>query len=158
MKRPQQEEQVAFQNDDDEQDLSLSSGVKFNTNKTQFKNHTKNLPDIKKLAKDIEQNKLDKNRLAFELGQKFIQLLNDQTLVSNKGPKILDYEKQVCSQLFLLAQELNNSPNENEAAGSLVLETLFFKALLKQRDRLNELEYSLAEEVDKIKKHLKISE
>lgn len=156
--KKEESNRVAFQNNDDEKDLKLSSGVKFNTNKTQFKNPAKNLPDIKKLAQDIEQNKVDKNRLAFELGQNFIQLLNDKTLVNNKGPKSLEYEKQVCGQLFILAQQLNNSPNENEAAGSLVLETLFFKALLKQRDRLNELEYNLFEEINLIKKHLKISE
>jgi hypothetical protein len=49
-------------------------------------------------------------------------------------------------ELFNLAQEINNDPSELEAAGSAMLDTLFFKSLLILRDRLNKIEYSIANE------------
>jgi hypothetical protein len=45
--------------------------------------------------------------------------------------------------MLQLAIEINTDPNEQEGMGSLTWITLLFKTCLAQRDRLNEMEFTL---------------
>jgi|LauGreDrversion4_2_1035121.scaffolds.fasta_scaffold09046_8 hypothetical protein len=117
------------------------SGLKINNAKSRFNAKPDTKKDFEQKVKDAISDKVDRNKKALELGQKFLSLLHDRTLSSNKSVIQKDVEKQVCNDLFFLATAVNNDPNESEGAGSLVLDTLFFKSLLIVRDRLNEMDY-----------------
>jgi len=121
----------------------VKKSLKIDNSKSQFQTKPIDKESFDKKVKESISDKTDRNKKAFDLGQKFISILSDRTLVSNKGPIQKDLEKQICNDLFALAVAVNNDPSESEGAGSLVLDTLFFKSLLIMRDRLNELEYSL---------------
>jgi len=122
---------------------SVKKSLKIDNSKSQFQTKLVDRESFDKKVKESINDRSDRNKKAFDLGQKFILILSDKTLVSNKGPIQKDLEKQICNDLFTLAVAVNNDPSESEGAGSLVLDTLFFKSLLIMRDRLNELEYSL---------------
>jgi len=119
-----------------------NSGLKINNSKSRFQPKVDQKKEFEQKVKDSISEKTDRNKKALELGQKFLSLLHDKTLTLNKSIIQKDFEKQICNDLFLLATAVNNDPNEHEGAGSLVLDTLFFKSLLIIRDRLNDLEFS----------------
>jgi len=119
-----------------------NSGLKINNSKSRFQPKVDQKKEFEQKVKDSISEKTDRNKKALELGQKFLSLLHDKTLTLNKSIIQKDFEKQICNDLFLLATDGNNDPNEDEGAGSLVLDTLFFKSLLIIRDRLNDLEFS----------------
>lgn len=133
----------AFDKDNSENDLDSKKTLKINNSKSKFQSLGSSKKDFDSKVKEMVDDKNNRNKKAFELGQKFISMLSDKTLLSNKGPIQKDLEKQICNDLFALAVSVNNDPLESEGAGSLVLDTLFFKSLLIMRDRLNEIEFSL---------------
>lgn len=133
----------AFEDDYNSSEESPKKSLKINNSKSQFQPKIDSKKEFNSKVKEMLEDKNDRNRKAFELGQKFISILSDKTLNSNKGPIQKDLEKQICNDLFALAVSINNDPVEAEGAGSLVLDTLFFKSLLIMRDRLNDIEYSL---------------
>jgi hypothetical protein len=135
---------TAFEDEDAEpKPEAPKKGLKIDSSKSKFQLKSDSKKDFDAKVKDFVNDKSERNKKAFELGQKFISILSDKTLNSNKGPITKDLEKQVCNDLFSLAVAVNNDPSEAEGAGSLVLDTLFFKSLLMMRDRLNEIEYLL---------------
>lgn len=135
---------TAFEDSDPkENENSINKSLKIDNSKSKFQTKSVDKDSFDKKVKEVINDKNDRNKKAFELGQKFISVLSDKTLSSNKGPIQKDLEKQICNDLFMLAVAVNNDPAESEGAGSLVLDTLFFKSLLMMRDRLNEIEYSL---------------
>lgn len=130
-----------------QQDPSVSDApkLKLDTSKSKFQINSNSKKDFDSQVKDAIGEKNNRNKKALELGQKFLSTLADKTLNSNKSIIKKDLEKQICNDLFMLATSVNNDPNEPEGAGSLLLDTLFFKSLLIMRDRLNELEFLLHE-------------
>ena len=122
--------------------------TKLDQNKSRFANSSyKSLKDdFEKKVKDVSDSKNERNKKAFELGSSFIKILDDKTLKENKGPQQTNKELQICNELFQLATELNNDPNESEAAGAAMLDVLFFRALISIRNRLNEIEYQLSKQ------------
>lgn len=123
-------------------EYEIKKSIKIDNKKSKFQNKSKSKEDFNSRVKEVVGEKEERNKKAFELGQKFISHISDKTLQVNKGPIQKDLEKQTCSDLFLLSSTLNNDPSEPEGAGSLVLDTLFIKSFLIMRDRINELEYA----------------
>jgi hypothetical protein len=134
---------TAFEEPSPEENTDKKSGLKVNNLKSRFQPKQDSQKDFDKKVKEFVSEKSERNKKALELGQKFLSMLNDKMLNSNKSLIQKDLEKQICNDLFSLATAVNNDPSESEGAGSLVLDTLFFKSLLIMRDRLNEIEYSL---------------
>lgn len=135
-------------NEEENQELSKSSGLKINNTKSRFQPKVDSKKEFDQKVKEAVADKLDRNKKALELGQKFLSCLHDKTLSSNKSVIQKDVERQVCNDLFLLATAVNNDPNESEGAGSLVLDTLFFKSFLIMRDRMNELDFLIKQMQD----------
>jgi hypothetical protein len=77
-------------------------------------------------------------------GTAFLRILEDTTLVENKSPKTKDEEKKLVEDLVALASIVNNDELEDEGLGSMVLITLLVKAILTQRDKINNLSYELS--------------
>lgn len=81
---------------------------------------------------------------AAELATQFNKIMADKTLVQNKGPFAKEIEKEVLSNMINLAVEINNDGKEIEGMGSLTWITLLLKTCLSQRNKINQLEYSLS--------------
>jgi hypothetical protein len=80
-----------------------------------------------------------------QLAQMFMKALKDKTLSSNRGVIASDFETEMRKKWVNLAIEINNDPDEEyESMGSVALLNLLMKAILYQRDRINELEYRIA--------------
>ena|ERR1035437_8453829 len=83
-----------------------------------------------------------KNRAA-ELFIQFSQTVADKTLPQHRNMLNLEVEKEMLQNMVKLAIEINNDGLEQEGMGSLTWITCLLKTCLSQRDRINELEYSL---------------
>ena len=94
-------------------------------------------------VKEIHDKSENKQQLAFDLGRKFLEILNDKTLKENKGPIRADIERENIGDLIKFAVGVNTDENEQEGMGSVSLITLLYKAILIMRDKNNELEYKL---------------
>lgn len=79
---------------------------------------------------------------AAELVVQFNKVITDRTLPQNKNVFNNETEKEMLQNMIQLAVEINNDQNEQEGMGSLAWITLLFNTLLRQRDRINELEYT----------------
>lgn len=121
----------------------INKKIKLSNEKSKFAKQQKSGANFNDLVNEKVTEKNSRNAKAFELGKKFLSVLNDKTLPENKGPINKNVESQICLDLFNLAQEINNDPAEQESAGSAMLDTLFFKSLFILRDKLNKLEYQL---------------
>lgn len=139
-------DKTAFSNSSDEV-LESNKKINLSNEKSKFKKSGDKPPPFDEMVKNKVNASNDRNSKAFELGKKFLSILNDKTLPENKGPIVKNVESQVCIELFNLAQEINNDPSEPESAGSAMLDTLFFKSLLMLRDKINKIEYHLINEL-----------
>lgn len=129
--------------DEAEVSAEINKKIKLSNEKSKFAKLQKPESNFNSIVNEKVTEKNSRNVKAFELGKKFISVLNDKTLPENKGPINKNVESQICLDLFNLAQEINNDPAEQESAGSAMLDTLFFKSLFILRDKLNKLEYQL---------------
>lgn len=73
----------------------------------------------------------------------FWNLFRSKELVENKGPNRLKLEKGIVNNLLEFAMEANKDEKENEGQGSIYLITLLLKALLEQKERVNQLEHQI---------------
>jgi len=81
---------------------------------------------------------------AAELALQFRKLLEDKTLLQNKNVFARELEKEILTNMAELAIEINNDPHEQEGMGSLGWVILLLKTVLSQRDRINNLEYTIS--------------
>jgi hypothetical protein len=82
-------------------------------------------------------------REAALLTKKFIDLINSKTLKQNKNALEIDFEREVIADMVKLASTIDNDVNEQEGMGSLSWITLLLKVVLSQRNKINQLEYSV---------------
>jgi hypothetical protein len=86
----------------------------------------------------------DKSKRILKVISSYMQLIDDRTLVRNRGSIANDVEREIREQIINLAVDLNNDETEEEdGKGSIVVLIAVTKALMKYRDRLNELEYTV---------------
>lgn len=82
---------------------------------------------------------------AAELFVLFQRSMSDKTLAQNRNILNAETEKELLQNILQLATDINNDPNEQEGMGSMTAITLLLKTCLLQRDRINELEYAVAQ-------------
>lgn len=99
--------------------------------------------EFERRVAQVQEKAVGYKRELAELTQKFIGLINDKTLKQNKTVLNIDYEKEVISDMVRLASTIDNDPNEQEGMGSLGLTAILLKIVLSQRNRINQLEYSI---------------
>lgn len=142
---------------EDEEDFNQNNNIKLDAKKSRFnkqlieKNARKQ--SLKDKVEDIQEKNNSIEVKAFELSSQYVSFLYDKTLNENKSPIKIDFEKEIINNLSELALNLNNDESKPEGIGSVGLNTLLLKCLLKQRDIINELSY----EVHNLKKILKSS-
>ncbi len=126
-------------------------GIKINNDKSMFAKAAEAKHQFEDGADQVMAARNARNKTAFDLAQQFNKIINDKTLVENRGVIATNIEKEVESKLLNLAIDVNNDGNEpNEGMGSIALCAILFKVVLTQRDRINSLEYKVA----KIEKQL----
>lgn len=106
--------------------------------------------EFEKKVDDIQNKYSDYKKRASELTSEFFKIISDKTLKQNKNIFSKEYEKEILTKMVQLAIEINNDQIEKEGMGSLALITQLMKICLLQRDKINDLEFSL----EKIEKKL----
>lgn len=143
---------MPFDEEDNVEEKRTKSGVKnVSSQKSIFENKPKKptLDSFKQTVAQVEENKSVYRKRANELASSLLELMNDKTLAANKNIIQKDVERETLSNLLKLAEEINNDENENEGTGSLFLNTLLFKCILLQRDKINALEYEVSKLIGK---------
>jgi len=100
---------------------------------------------------DYQKNQAALVKKASELSSQFMSYIKDQrlNLPENKGPVLIEMEKQICKELTDLSLELNQDQSQPEGIGSAGMILLLLKTVLVQRDFINELRY----DISKLKKN-----
>jgi len=142
-------------NDDDEDLGQPRFGIKPNIGK-------KSIIDQASEKKVQEQNNFENKVAGHEnhfsekaekskkLATRFVDLVLDKTLHLNKDVIKNDFEKDVLIDLIRFAEELNNSEFEKESQGSMFIISLLLKNSLRNRDKINMLEYEISQLKNKI--------
>ena len=103
----------AFDDPDDSIETNKTekkSGLKIDNSKSMFQPKVDSQKAFDAKVKEVMNDKIDRNKKALELGQKFLSMLHDRTLPSNKSLIQKDLEKQICNDLFFLASAGQESP------------------------------------------------
>jgi hypothetical protein len=137
----------AFDSDPkDPKDLNNRLGVQpIKGQKSMFEGKPK--PPTQQEFQEKVQGTYDKmsgyKKRAADLFVQFTKATADKTLPQNRNMFNVETEKEMLQNMVQLAIEINNDPNEQEGMGSLTWITCLFKTCLAQRDRINELEFTL---------------
>lgn len=106
--------------------------------------------DLDVKVKQIQERASHYKAKAADLASQFNRTMADKTLPQNKNMFQKEIEKEILSQMVQLAIDINNDPGEKEGMGSLSWIVLLLKTCLSQRDKINQLEYQLAQVSGKI--------
>ena len=106
--------------------------------------------DFDRKVNQIQERSSSYKAKAAELASQFSQALSDKTLKQNKNVFAREMERELLTKMVQLAVDINNDPHEQEGMGSLSWITLLLKTCLAQRDRINQLEYVMAEMAKKL--------
>jgi cell division protein ZapA (FtsZ GTPase activity inhibitor) len=99
---------------------------------------------LDRAASEIHQKSQDRQQEIFELGSRFVEMMKDRTVPTQKGPVAQSVEREVLQQLINFAIEVNTDLNEpKEGMGSVSLLTLMLKVSLLMRDKHNVLEHKI---------------
>lgn len=102
---------------------------------------------VHKIQEKIEGFKLKASELALQ----FSKMMADKTLKNNKTIFSVEIERELLSNMIKLAVEINeDSCQEHDGMGSLSWITLLLKNSFNQRDKINNLEYIVAQLEKKI--------
>ncbi len=136
------------EDDDSLQQVKKNVGLKnVSTQKSIFDNVPKK-PSAEEFSKKVDKIQDASNSYkirGMELSSEFLRVLNDKTLKQNKSIFAKDLEKEVINKLLQLSIEINNDASEQEGMGSLAVITLLLKVVLLQRDKINELDYTVSD-------------
>ena len=100
--------------------------------------------DFDNKVQKIQETNSGYKAKAADLALQFRKLLEDKTLLQNKNVFARELEKEILTNMAELAIEINNDPHEQEGMGSLGWVILLLKTVLSQRDRINNLEYTIS--------------
>lgn len=120
----------------------MAGKIKLANKTTPEKEQKKSFEEM--VGQNESQNK-DYNSRSRNLGIQFHKLLADRTLASQKPEVSKRIEQELLSQIQSLGSEINAHPNQPEGAGSTFVEAIMLSTVLKMRDRINDLEFRLAQ-------------
>lgn len=102
--------------------------------------------DLNQKVKVIQERASHYKARAADLSTQFYKALADKTLVQNKNQFQVAMENDVLGQMVQLAIDINNDPaEEKDGMGSLSWIVVLLKTALKQRDKINQLEYQVSQ-------------
>lgn len=95
------------------------------------------------VAEQVHARSEEYKKQAYELGKKFIRMVEDKILPENKGPTAKSVESQIINELLMLGVAMNTDQTQEEGMGGIGIVTLLIKGMLYQRDRINNLQWRL---------------
>jgi len=86
----------------------------------------------------------EKSSHAVDIISRYLRMIDDKTLIRNRGSIANDVEREIRQQVIQLALDMNNDENEEDnGKGAVVVLSAVTKVLLMYRDRLNDLEFEV---------------
>lgn len=133
---------------------------KLDPNKSRFAKESVEKKSFQEMAQEVHDKKMTYHQKMFELGNKYVEVLKDQTLPENKGPIAVSLENEILTNLINLAIRLNNDEVEEPRAGmgSVSLLTLTLKYLVKLRDASNIKEFNQIQKIASLEARIKTLE
>jgi hypothetical protein len=101
--------------------------------------------EFQQQIQEVQERSSSYKKKISEFAQQFAQMMNDKTLPQNKGSFANEAKRELLQNMVGLAKDINNDPNELEGDGSLILSIILFNTCFDQRDRINQLEYSVSQ-------------
>jgi uncharacterized protein YaaR (DUF327 family) len=101
--------------------------------------------EFQEKVQEVQEKQSGYKKRAAELFTQFNKAISGKELARNRNLFAIEMEKEMLQNMIQLAIEINNDPNEKEGMGSLTWITCLFKTCLAQRDKINDLEYEVAE-------------
>ena len=100
--------------------------------------------NFRKRIDEILESEEEQKRVGLLLIQSFFKMIEEKKLDAAKTPEIREREKQIIKDLMDFARLLNSDENQvEENYGSMSLFQVLLLSVIKQRDRINNLEYKL---------------
>lgn len=99
--------------------------------------------EFEQKVEQIEQELKNNSKLLDENVKAFSSILNDKTLSKNKNDLQKQIEKEVLQNLKDITSVYDQDETLELNAGTSTLMSILLACFLKQRDRINELEYRL---------------
>jgi len=101
--------------------------------------------DLDSKVKNAQDRASSYKQKAAEYSSQFKKMMSDKTLTQNRSVFTSELESEILGNMIKLAVEVNNDPHEQEGMGSLMWIVLLLKTFLMQRDRINQLEYTISQ-------------
>lgn len=139
---------------DEEEELEIPQKIaikKVSSQKSIFDSHPKkpSKEDLEKRVQDYQDKDFTIKTQAAELTAQFKKMMADKTLKKNKSIFAAELEQELLSKMIDLGIKINDDPDQkHESMGSMSWIILLFRTCLYQRDRINELEFTLSQ-IDK---------
>ena len=140
------EQKFSFDSDNDDlEERPMSEGIRLNSDRSRFARKAKVKQEFEQQAQETHANYEGYLKEGYELGNKFIKLVVDTTLIENKGPMSKSIEKEIISELVSWAIAANNEIDvkkvSKDGMGSCSVIALLLNAILKIRDNYNSVQY-----------------
>jgi BMFP domain-containing protein YqiC len=133
--------------------------TKVDVSKSRFAKQTKVKEQFEERAAQTHESLEGNKSRAAEVGREFWSFFGQKVLPENKGPLEKSFEREIISKLINYAIDINNDEFEQkDGMGSVSMITLLLNAVIKLRDRCNELEYKVEQHEKKLAKHVEMAE
>lgn len=135
----------------------VQKGLKLKSKSDPKKSDVPDRVEFEKAADQLIEYKQRRNKEIINLVKQFFDLLKDKTLLQNKKGLALEVEQEHRNRFIKLVTEIDLDETESEGMGTYAALNTFLKAMLIQRDIINELSYTV-HLLEKRLKDLEVSE
>ena len=101
--------------------------------------------DLNQNVRRLQDRATAAKRKAADLAVKYHTMMADKTLPQNKYQFQKELEIELLKDMVSFATGVNGDPNEKEGEGSMSLIALMLKNSISQRDKINNLEYTVSQ-------------
>lgn len=139
---------MPFDEEEQDQDLSPKKGLrKVSSQKSIFDDLPKKptQKDLDRNVKIIQERSNSYKQRAAVYSAQFKKMMNDKTLKQNRNVFVAELESELLANMIKLSVDVNVDTSEQEGMGSLMWVILLLKTCFSQRDRINDLEYKVAQ-------------
>lgn len=135
---------IPFEDDENPPQFTPKRTLKITNERSSIKANASKPEDFRNKIAEILSKEDERNKLAFDLTQKYLAILKNKTLDEAKNIIIRDGEKSSIKDLIDFIRIVNSDENMEENIGTMSLLTTILHCMLLQRDRINELEYQFS--------------
>lgn len=149
MNDPSKESRLSFESHTSEERLVPNTGLKLQNKQPPAPSRQRMQQQFQQQVDQIQESEDSLKQMAIQLSQEFLKLLEDKTLPENRGPMEGSLKKEHLKKWENYILQHNNPAEWDletpEGMGSLSGILIAFHSILKLKDRINYLEYKLAQ-------------